>query len=74
MTNRDMQEFEKELKKIMVKFNRAVNKETGARFSVREMQVLALTSWAEDAFLLSNPIDEESSCKNSTDQQMQEEV
>ena len=68
ITNSDMQKHEKELKKIMVKFHRAVNKGTGTRFSVREMQVLALTSWAEDAFFLSDLNDEESSCKNSTAQ------
>lgn len=61
ITDSDMQEFEKSLRKIMVKFNQAVNKGTGTRFSAREMQVLALTSWAEDAFLLSNPSDGDSS-------------
>lgn len=68
ITNSDMQKHEKELEKIMRKFHRAVNKGTGTRFSVREMQVLALTSWAEDAFFLSDLNDEESSCKNSTAQ------
>lgn len=70
ITNSDMQKHEKELEKIMRKFHRAVNKGAGTRFSVREMQVLALTSWAEDAFFLSNLNHEESSCKNSTAQQL----
>lgn len=55
----DMQDFQKELMAIMIRFNRAIKKGTGIRFSVQEMEVLAVTSWAQDAFIVSNPLDTE---------------
>ncbi len=54
----DIQEFQKELTAIMVRFDRAIKKGTGIRLSVRDMEVLAVTSWAQDAFIVSNPLDE----------------
>ena len=42
----------------MVRFDRAIKKGTGIRFSARDMEVLSVTSWAQDAFIISNPLDE----------------
>lgn len=58
VTDNDIQEFQKELIAIMVRFDRAIKKGTGIRFSARDMEVLAVTSWAQDAFIVSNPLDE----------------
>jgi|26BtaG_2_1085354.scaffolds.fasta_scaffold00582_14 hypothetical protein len=54
----DIQEFQKEIIEIMVRFDRAIKKGTGIRFSARDMEVLSVTSWAQDAFIISNPLDE----------------
>ena len=58
VTDNDIQEFQKELIAIMVRFDRAIKKGTGIRLSARDMEVLAVTSWAQDAFIVSNPLDE----------------
>lgn len=58
VTDNDIQEFQKQLIEIMVRFDRAIKKGTGIRLSARDMEVLAVTSWAQDAFIVSNPLDE----------------
>lgn len=56
VTDNDIQEFQKQLIEIMVRFDRAIKKGTGIRLSARDMEVLAVTSWAQDAFIVSNPL------------------
>ena len=58
VTDNEIKEFQKQLIEIMVRFDRAIKKGTGIRLSARDMEVLAVTSWAQDAFIVSNPLDE----------------
>lgn len=45
----DQKDFDQSIEKIMHRLNKAIKKKTGIRLSARDVEMLSLTYWAEDA-------------------------